>query len=707
MEYNEAITGGTRRKASIAPEGLSHATPRATGARAVSSTPLAAGDEVAWAQRRPGQKNDDSDGTEVEYEKRTNVMEVDERRRQLEADEWAAEVEPKRVLCRGCKRWIKLDGRSLYYRGFWDKHRALCRAIKRILGVPIPKVKPQLYFAELGPKAELKARGTIPIQSTAMASRGTKTSHTPGATKPTTQPRAQADAGGPENASQEAISHAHEVRGVPIVPRDHYSTRAGKARGDSDVFDAASAQPPSPHSAPPGSAVRAHLPSKTYVASVTKNRQLSSLAEDRTTVMVDHGINRTLGSRGVGRLDIEEHPVMGRRIVPRSGRNDRIVVDRERLRVEDGRTDLVDPELGAQPPTAPDCDRRATPASAGTDVLYHRTTDAACTTQPYVRECLDHRTPDWIEKGERPAVPGGPEWEQHSPTELGGPALRPESSTDQRRPSSRMPPSYGYEPYGPEDSSTSRQDIERREIRDGRRNGVVATPSSPWNKAPHVELPDRRSLPVRILATPEQCVGGPYPTKTSPTFREEFTMGGSRATQRYTESTGTPKHGDPLTVIPRSRISERRGSSSLSTMTQPCAERGSSPIRGEDAEFPAVPTPPWANIAQINLVDPGLPVQLYQQPAKVVEGGLWIDDDEDDDEEDHEVEDDGVFAPGRRDSCSTIPCHHRFRFSYQSELHTYFDGATIESMAKYIVDPDILHGVRCLASLASNMSHGK
>ncbi|GLB44712.1 hypothetical protein LshimejAT787_1800490 [Lyophyllum shimeji] len=89
--------------------------------------------------RRWSQKWDADDDEDEDRDKRKNVMDIEERRRQLEADAWATEVEAKRVKCRGCTRWIKLDQRSLYYRGLWDKHRDLCRGIKRLKGEHIPK----------------------------------------------------------------------------------------------------------------------------------------------------------------------------------------------------------------------------------------------------------------------------------------------------------------------------------------------------------------------------------------------------------------------------------------------------------------------------------------------------------------------------------------------------------------------------------------
>lgn len=80
------------------------------------------------------------DDSEAAREHRRNIMDMELRRALLEADAWALAVEPKRICCRGCARWIKLDARSMYYRGLWDKHRDLCRAIKRLRGEPVPKV---------------------------------------------------------------------------------------------------------------------------------------------------------------------------------------------------------------------------------------------------------------------------------------------------------------------------------------------------------------------------------------------------------------------------------------------------------------------------------------------------------------------------------------------------------------------------------------
>ncbi|KAJ7105970.1 hypothetical protein C8R44DRAFT_329106 [Mycena epipterygia] len=50
----------------------------------------------------------------------------------LERDEWTATVTPHDVVCRGCRRTIKLDRRSRYYPGLWEKHRDRCEHVGRM-----------------------------------------------------------------------------------------------------------------------------------------------------------------------------------------------------------------------------------------------------------------------------------------------------------------------------------------------------------------------------------------------------------------------------------------------------------------------------------------------------------------------------------------------------------------------------------------------
>lgn len=55
-----------------------------------------------------------------------------ERKAYLENDEYTANVRPRSVKCRGCGKVIRLDKRSRYYPGLWDKHRGKCPTILRL-----------------------------------------------------------------------------------------------------------------------------------------------------------------------------------------------------------------------------------------------------------------------------------------------------------------------------------------------------------------------------------------------------------------------------------------------------------------------------------------------------------------------------------------------------------------------------------------------
>lgn len=50
-----------------------------------------------------------------------------EKMRQLESDEWALQVEAKRILCGGCNEWKKL-GKD-YEMKDWEKHKSKCRGV--------------------------------------------------------------------------------------------------------------------------------------------------------------------------------------------------------------------------------------------------------------------------------------------------------------------------------------------------------------------------------------------------------------------------------------------------------------------------------------------------------------------------------------------------------------------------------------------------
>ncbi|KAJ7662618.1 hypothetical protein DFH06DRAFT_1190485 [Mycena polygramma] len=72
--------------------------------------------------------------------KKTSRTEA-ERRHALESDEWTVSVFPHEVVCRGCRHTIKLDRRSRYYPGLWEKHRDRCEGVgkmKEAMGLQEP-----------------------------------------------------------------------------------------------------------------------------------------------------------------------------------------------------------------------------------------------------------------------------------------------------------------------------------------------------------------------------------------------------------------------------------------------------------------------------------------------------------------------------------------------------------------------------------------
>ncbi|KAG1811212.1 uncharacterized protein BJ212DRAFT_1302098 [Suillus subaureus] len=56
----------------------------------------------------------------------------DQRKQELENDEYTEDVQPTSVRCRGCQKAISLDKRSRYYPGLWVKHRGKCPGILKL-----------------------------------------------------------------------------------------------------------------------------------------------------------------------------------------------------------------------------------------------------------------------------------------------------------------------------------------------------------------------------------------------------------------------------------------------------------------------------------------------------------------------------------------------------------------------------------------------
>ncbi|KAG2068930.1 hypothetical protein BDR04DRAFT_1206368 [Suillus decipiens] len=56
----------------------------------------------------------------------------DQRKQDLDNDEYTEDVQPTSVRCHGCQKVISLDKRSRYYPGLWVKHRGKCPGIRKL-----------------------------------------------------------------------------------------------------------------------------------------------------------------------------------------------------------------------------------------------------------------------------------------------------------------------------------------------------------------------------------------------------------------------------------------------------------------------------------------------------------------------------------------------------------------------------------------------
>ncbi|KAJ6603036.1 hypothetical protein B0H10DRAFT_2229974 [Mycena sp. CBHHK59/15] len=132
------------------------------GTKRVSSSPSRTGsntsDPAANKERAGGKKSARSEK---------------ERRLVLETDEWSVKATAHDVVCRGCENTIKLDRRSRFYPGLWEKHRNRCEGIKR-------KRREELAKARL-----LESQMTNPVpeplyEPTTLFKRPTQTAQTTG-----------------------------------------------------------------------------------------------------------------------------------------------------------------------------------------------------------------------------------------------------------------------------------------------------------------------------------------------------------------------------------------------------------------------------------------------------------------------------------------------------------------------------------------------
>ncbi|KAG2153727.1 uncharacterized protein EDB93DRAFT_1134344 [Suillus bovinus] len=91
--------------------GLNHAPPRSNTQQALMPAQLAPKSIAGGRKRRKKE---------------------DERKQELEDDEYTEDVQPTSVTCRECQKAITIDKRSRYYPGLWLKHRGKCPGIRKI-----------------------------------------------------------------------------------------------------------------------------------------------------------------------------------------------------------------------------------------------------------------------------------------------------------------------------------------------------------------------------------------------------------------------------------------------------------------------------------------------------------------------------------------------------------------------------------------------
>ena len=75
---------------------------------------------------------------------------VTQRRQSLEADRWTLVVEPHRVKCAGCFKWLKLHPKTTYAASNWTRHRQECAQItgSTVVRAGRPKTKADTIVRE-------------------------------------------------------------------------------------------------------------------------------------------------------------------------------------------------------------------------------------------------------------------------------------------------------------------------------------------------------------------------------------------------------------------------------------------------------------------------------------------------------------------------------------------------------------------------------
>jgi hypothetical protein len=88
---------------------------------------------------------------------RRRKMNLAQRRRALEDDQWTLDVEEEQVKCKGCRNWVKLRAGRKYELNDWDKHKTACKQVTGVETVRTAGQKKQ-RFSEVRIRLYFKGR---------------------------------------------------------------------------------------------------------------------------------------------------------------------------------------------------------------------------------------------------------------------------------------------------------------------------------------------------------------------------------------------------------------------------------------------------------------------------------------------------------------------------------------------------------------------
>ncbi|THV02488.1 hypothetical protein K435DRAFT_836354 [Dendrothele bispora CBS 962.96] len=86
------------------------------------------------------------------------------RKKSLEGDSWAIEVDPRAVTCRGCHRRIKLSEKSTYDTYHWGVHKKRCKIINPKTPIK-PKASARNIKSKTKPKPKTRAKSIRKVRS--------------------------------------------------------------------------------------------------------------------------------------------------------------------------------------------------------------------------------------------------------------------------------------------------------------------------------------------------------------------------------------------------------------------------------------------------------------------------------------------------------------------------------------------------------------